>query len=62
MQEKRKEILDAIQILSHKKVKYKTFPKWIKIADIPLTIVYIVGYILFAGWLTVKIWQILKGT
>jgi hypothetical protein len=62
MQEKRKEILEAILLLSHYKVKYKTFPKWIKIADLPLTVVYIIGYVLFAGWLTIKIWQILKGT
>ncbi len=38
------EILSSIEVLVHQKVKYNTMPKWVRFADILLTIVYLVGY------------------
>ncbi len=38
------EILSSIEVLVHQKVKYNTMPKWVRFADILLTVVYLVGY------------------
>ena len=48
-------IKSSIQILAKEKVKYNTFPKWVRIADICLTSVYLLTYItaliLLVRWL-----------